>query len=387
MSQTIIYPQGVAEITVPAAQSIAISNFGGGIAKIYYLIDKPSFPPAYQFQQTLEDSSVTLGAFSVQTVVKIESGNSKAVYDVGSSPDTGIGDADTLGGQLPAYYTNANNISAGTLADTRLPGTISSDITGNAATATNASAVGGAATATASTASTVAVRDASGDLTANVLISDVAIGTAPLTVTSTTKVANLNADLLDDLNTATASTASTVAARDAGGNLTANVLVSDVATGTAPLTVTSTTVVPNLNVSSLSGLASSQFMRSDTNDEAAGVITLSSNIAFPLQITGTNNGKMRLSGSATPYIYFQENITNKAYLIWRTEGLFEIHNEEDGSAIRVKGDLDFTPDNGANYYSIYHENNCELPNGVSGSFTTTDGKTVTVTSGVITAIV
>jgi len=37
-----------------------------------------------------------------------------------------------------------------------------------------------------------------GDLTANILTSAVAIGTSPLTVTSTTKVSNLNVDLLDD---------------------------------------------------------------------------------------------------------------------------------------------------------------------------------------------
>jgi hypothetical protein len=143
MAQTIIFPQGTAEITVPASQSIAISNFGGGIARIYYLINAVAFPPSFQFQQTLEDSSVTLGAFSAETIVKIEAGNSKVVYDVGSSPDTGIGDADTLNGQAGSYYLNADNINAGTLSDDRLPGTITSDITGNAATASNSSQLNG----------------------------------------------------------------------------------------------------------------------------------------------------------------------------------------------------------------------------------------------------
>jgi hypothetical protein len=143
-------------------------------------------------------------------------------------------------------------------------------VSGALLTSVNADQTDGYDASETSTVSTLAARDASANLTANVLVSDVAIGTAPLTVTSTTKVANLNADLLDDLNTATASTASTIAARNASGNLTANVLVSDVATGTAPLTVTSTTVVPNLNVSSLSGLASSQFLRSDANDYTTG---------------------------------------------------------------------------------------------------------------------
>ena len=35
-----------------------------------------------------------------------------------------------------SYYTNASNINAGTVGDAYLPATISSDITGNAATAT-----------------------------------------------------------------------------------------------------------------------------------------------------------------------------------------------------------------------------------------------------------
>jgi hypothetical protein len=104
MAQNTIYPQGTVEVTVPAAQSIAISNFGGGIAKIYYLIEDANRPDAWQFQQSLNDSSVTLGAFSVATTVKIEAGNSKVFYDVAVSPDTGVGDADTLGGNPPSYY-------------------------------------------------------------------------------------------------------------------------------------------------------------------------------------------------------------------------------------------------------------------------------------------
>ena len=53
----------------------------------------------------------------------------------GSTSISGL-DADTLDGQHGAFYQNASNINAGTLADARLPNSISSDITGNAATAT-----------------------------------------------------------------------------------------------------------------------------------------------------------------------------------------------------------------------------------------------------------
>ena len=46
--------------------------------------------------------------------------------------------ADLLDGQEGSYYRNASNINAGTIDDAYLPATISSDITGNAATATTA---------------------------------------------------------------------------------------------------------------------------------------------------------------------------------------------------------------------------------------------------------
>jgi hypothetical protein len=64
--------------------------------------------------------------------------------------------------------------------------------------------------------------NATGTVTASILVSNIAIGTAPLTVTSTTKVTNLNADLLDGYDTSVASAATTVVVRDASGNVLAN---------------------------------------------------------------------------------------------------------------------------------------------------------------------
>jgi len=65
------------------------------------------------------------------------------------------------------------------------------------------------------------------NVNASTLNSNVANGTAPLTVASQTVVANLNADLLDGYNSATANTANTVAVRDASGNLSANYFVGN----------------------------------------------------------------------------------------------------------------------------------------------------------------
>jgi len=90
--------------------------------------------------------------------------------------------------------------------------------------------------------------------------SDVVTGTAPFTVASTTKVVNLNADLLDGAEAASwvlASGATPLTGNwDVGAfKITALTFESDVATGTAPLTVASTTMVDNLNVELVQGVA------------------------------------------------------------------------------------------------------------------------------------
>jgi len=63
-----------------------------------------------------------------------------------------------------------------------------------------------------------------GVATAPRFTSTIATGTAPFTVSSTTKVTNLNADLLDDLTTAVEPTANTIAARSAAGDLSVRLL-------------------------------------------------------------------------------------------------------------------------------------------------------------------
>lgn len=174
----------------------------------------------------------------------------------------------------------------------------------------NADLLDGYNTATAATVNTVAVRDANGSLTANVfigssanvtgqLISTVATGTAPFSVASTTKVANLNADTLDGYDTATAATANTVAVRDANASVTANVfigasanvtgqLISTVATGTAPLSVASTTRVTNLNAAT-AGVADSATIAGQANN-----ITGAANVIF---YNGTANTTSQLAYS------------------------------------------------------------------------------------------
>jgi hypothetical protein len=102
--------------------------------------------------------------------------------------------------------------------------------------------------------------------------SDVATGTAPLTIASTTVVPNLNSDTVDGINAAamtsgrlvrynsTGTTIETGTVAESSGALSgittvgmSGQLTSTVATGTAPFVIDSTTVVSNLNSDLLDG--------------------------------------------------------------------------------------------------------------------------------------
>jgi hypothetical protein len=89
--------------------------------------DDPNFATTVsnQIGTKLDASSYT--ASDVLTKIKTVDGASSGL------------DADLLDGQEGSYYRNASNLNAGTISDDRLPSVISSDITGNAGTATSLS--------------------------------------------------------------------------------------------------------------------------------------------------------------------------------------------------------------------------------------------------------
>ena len=93
-----------------------------------------------------------------------------------------------------------------------------------------------------------------GAVVASTLTSNVTTGTAPLTVASTTKVTNLNADLLDGYSTDTAATANTIVVRNADGNITGNNISGTLSTASQPSitsvgTLSALTVTGNIQTS------------------------------------------------------------------------------------------------------------------------------------------
>ena len=68
------------------------------------------------------------------------------------------------------------------------------------------------------------------------------------------------------------------------GNIVAPTFTSTQATGTAPFTVSSTTVVTNLNADTVDGLEASSFLRSDTNDTLNGNLTINASGAAGLVV-------------------------------------------------------------------------------------------------------
>lgn len=180
------------------------------------------------------------------------------------------------------------------------------------------------------------------------LISNIAIGTAPFTVTSTTRVANLNValagtvttnaqpnitsvgilDLLDvdniNISGNTISSSNTNGNIDISPNGTGNInlndpvqatstiqatrFISNVAIGTAPFTVTSTTQVANLNVAT-AGTASTVTTAAQPNITSVGALTVLD--VDNIQI----NGNTIFSTNSNGNIYLDPNGTGRTIVL------------------------------------------------------------------------
>jgi hypothetical protein len=145
---------------------------------------------------------------------------------------------------------------------------------------------------------------ATANVTAPQLISNTSTGTAPFVVSSTTLVSNLNADLLDGYNTATANTASTVAVRDANGNVSANFFIGNGSQLTGIITSVSNVSngTSNLDIPTASG---------NVNISASGNANILVVTGTGVNITGTANvsGNANVGNLGTAQVLATANVT------------------------------------------------------------------------------
>jgi hypothetical protein len=278
----------------------------------------------------------TTGVTSLNSVgnVKITGGTTGQVITTdgaGNLSFTSI-DSDTLanGNSEVQVYANSNialtvagnaNVAVFTGTGANINGY--ANITGNASAANFTTGGRVAATGNVSGGNIV---------TAGQLVSSVANGTAPLSVTSTTLVSNLNADLLDGYNSDTANTANTVAIRNSDGNLSANYFTGN----GAFLTGIDTSLISNGN-SNVSVTANSNVTVSVAGNANVAVFTgIGANIAGNLGVTGNitatqfngnvAGGNVAVAGSNTGLVYNDDGNINSttAFTFNETSNLVSI---------------------------------------------------------------
>ena len=248
-------------------------------------------------------------------------------------------DADVLDGQHGSYYQNASNLNAGTINDARLPATISSDITGNAASADTVDV------ASFQSNQTMYPTFVDNNAAARNVYVDGALSYNPssniLTAGTFSGSHSGNGASLTSLNASNISSGTISASRipTLNQNTTGS---SGSCTGNAA-TATSAT-----NADTVDNLHASSFIRSDADDSSTGKLT----------IANTSNEKIILSGTNEPYIRFQEGTTNKAYIQWHSNGTFYFVNQESGEQLLLG-----SGSNGLQYYvdgstkTVWHSGN------------------------------
>ena len=146
-----------------------------------------------------------------------------------------------------------------------------------------------------------------GNIKGKTFISEATNGIAPFTINSNTKVANLNADLLDGYNTDTVNTANTIVVRDTGGNISANYIAGVLTTSAQPnitslgilsgVTLIGPAILGNVANVTIYGGTSGQYLKTDGQG----------NVIWSTIVAGTGNAN--IAGSDTQ-IFFNDGGSN-----------------------------------------------------------------------------
>ena len=84
MSYNVIFAQGTATVTVPAGEKIAVQAYSP--ASVFQEVGFPNFPDSQDLLSTVENTTFVSSAFTNATSVTIQAGASGALYAVGTDP-------------------------------------------------------------------------------------------------------------------------------------------------------------------------------------------------------------------------------------------------------------------------------------------------------------
>lgn len=84
MSFNVVFTQGTAVVTVPAAESIAVQAYSP--ASVFQLVGFPAFPDSQDLLGVVEGETTVFGPFAGGATITIQAGASGAAYAVGTSP-------------------------------------------------------------------------------------------------------------------------------------------------------------------------------------------------------------------------------------------------------------------------------------------------------------
>ncbi|UQZ34615.1 hypothetical protein C2I18_14430 [Paenibacillus sp. PK3_47] len=148
------------------------------------------------------------------------------------------------------------------------------------------------------------------------IASTVPAGTAPFSIVSSTKVAGLNSDLLDGMDATSSGIASTISSRDTNGDSAFRRVALTVPTGLSPLTVSSNTLVSNLNADMVDGFHAS------ASSAANSIVVQDTNQAINVDsVLIGRNGRLAsadaLSSIATGGVLQQTTDTSNGYGLWQ----------------------------------------------------------------------
>lgn len=258
-----------AEITITGVEGNGNANVN---SQIFYVKLSNDYPSSGNTILFTTDDLANANVFIDGSIEYDNSPNGIAISTVGGSGGAGV-----VGGTTNSVQYNDGSGFAGSASFTWDNGNSLLTVSGNA---------------------NVGNLNATGTVTASRLVSNISTGTAPLTVTSTTKVANLNVDMVDGYDTSVASSATTIVVRDASANILANnINTNSVFNGTSNIVIT-----PGGNVSTT--VASTERIRATTSGAEIFGNLLASNVYAN---TGTIGASL-LTGTLTTAA--QPNITS-----------------------------------------------------------------------------